>query len=297
MFAAILAFVGLGQGGGLPPSGVTKLVFLGTGTPNPDPEHQGPCVAIVVRGETYLVDCGPGLVRQAAAATRKGLDGLTMDHLTRVFVTHLHSDHTLGLPDLMFTPAVTGRQRGLDVYGPPGIKRMVSLINQAWSEDREIRFHGGEPAKPAAYGITAHEVGAGEIYHDANVTVTAIAVRHGKWKHAYGYRFQTPDRVMVLSGDTTYCPELAAAAKGCDILVHEAYSAKGLAKRTPDWQAYHSAYHTSGPDVARIANAVQPKLLLLYHELPFGQPAGEILGEVRAGYTGAVEEAKDLAAY
>ena len=281
----------------LPPSETTKIVFLGTGTPNPDPAHQGPAVAIVVNGQPYIVDCGPGVVRQAMAAGQKGVKGLTIDRLTRVFITHLHTDHTMGLPDLMFTPAVTGRQEGLEAYGPKGLADMVHNIRRAWKEDHEIRFNGGEPVVPAAYEVKVHEISPGEIYHDQNVRVTAFLVQHGHWKYAYGYRFETPDRVIVLSGDTTYCPNLIENAKGCDVLIHEVYSAAGLARRTPDWIAYHTAYHTSAPDVARIAAAIKPKLLLLYHELPFGEPPGEILDEIRKTYEGPVEEAQDLAIY
>ena len=275
----------------------TQLVFLGTGNPNPDPHHQGPSAAVIVNGDVYIVDCGPGLVRQASAAHEKGITALTMDHLTRAFITHLHSDHTIGYPDLMLTPAVTGRTEPLEVWGPPGLRAMTDNIRKAYREDHDIRFHGGEPAIPKAYEVKVHEILPGEIYKDKNVTVKAFAVMHGHWNHAYGYRFETPDRVIVFSGDTTYCPNLIENAKGCDILVHEVYSEEGLKKRTPEWQAYHAAYHTAAPDVGRIAQHVQPKLLLLYHELPFGEPAGEILNEVRSTYSGAVEEAQDLAVY
>lgn len=276
----------------------TQIVFLGTGNPNPDPNHQGPCLAIIVHGQPYLVDCGPGLVRQASAAHAKGFAALSMDKLTRAFITHLHTDHTIGLPDLMFTPAVTGRKAGLTLVGPAGLGAMTRHIEEAWSEDLNVRLHGGEPSVPEAYKITVHEIHQdGLVYEDQNVKVRAFTVSHGKWLHAYGYRFETPDRVIVVSGDTTYCTNLIENAKGCDVLIHEAYSAEGLSRRTPDWRAYHSEYHTSGPDVGRIANEVRPKLLLLYHELPFGEPDGEILREVRSVYNGDVREAQDLAGY
>ena len=298
MFLSILTGTTLShQVNNLQPLPSTKIVFLGTGTPNPDPKHQGLSVAIIVYGRSYLFDCGPGLVRQAAAARSKEVSELTMDRLDLAIITHLHSDHTLGLPDLMFTPAVTGRTHGLDLYGPPGLKRMTDKIQDAWREDRDIRFHGGEPAIPEAYKVTSHDVRPGWIYQDTNLKVKAFQVRHGKWPHAYGYRVETSDRIIVLSGDTTYSPELVENARGCDVLIHEVYSATGLAKRTTDWQAYHSTYHTSGPDVARVANQVHPKLLILYHELPFGQPAGEILAEVTHDYAGKVIEAEDLGIY
>ena len=217
-----------------------------------------------------------------------------MEQLTRAFVTHLHSDHTVGLPDLIFTPAVTGRKEGLEIYGPPGLRAMTSHVMKAWREDMLVRLHGLEPAVPAAYVVTAHDVKPGEIYRDDAVRVTAFAVNHGTWKYAYGYRFEARDKSVVLSGDTTFSQSLIAAAKGCDILVHEVYSAAGLAKRTPDWQRYHAAFHTSGPDVGRVAVQVKPKTLVLYHQLPMGETQEEVLAEVRSQYGGAVIWGKDL---
>lgn len=275
----------------LPPSPTTKLVFLGTGTPNPDPKHLGPAAAVVVDGQPYIVDCGAGLVRQARAA------GLEMEQLTHAFITHLHSDHTIGLPDLIFTPAVTGRLGPLNIWGPVGTKRMVENILGAWSEDIDTRLHGGEPAVPEAYGVEVKEISEGPIFKDENVEVSAFAVEHGRWRHAYGLKFKTPDRTIIFSGDTTYCQNLIDHAKGCDILVHEAYSQKGLDERTPEWQAYHSSYHTSGPDLGRIASKVKPKLLLLYHVLPFGQPEGQVVAEVQTNFSGDVREAEDLEVY
>src|SRR5713101_6267048 len=104
---------------------LTQVVMLGTGTPNPDPAHSGPALAIVIHGAAYLVDAGPGVVRRAAAAERAGVAALAQPNLRIVFITHLHSDHTLGLPDLIFSPWVLQRRAPLDVYGPPGIAAMT----------------------------------------------------------------------------------------------------------------------------------------------------------------------------
>jgi ribonuclease Z len=124
--------------------------------------------------------------------------------------------------------------------------------------------------------------------------VIAFAVSHGAWQHAYGYRLEAPDKTIVISGDTTYSPTLIAAAKGCDILVHEVYSEKGLQGRTAEWQRYHSAYHTSAPDVGRVAAAVRPKTLVLYHLLPMGESPEEVVGEVRRYFDGKIVYGKDL---
>ena len=106
----------------------TQIVLLGTGTPNPDPDRSGPSVAIVVNGAAYIVDCGVGIVRRAAAAQRTGVEALAANKLTRAFVTHLHTDHTLGYPDLIFTSWGQGRNEPLEVYGPKGIKAMTEHL-------------------------------------------------------------------------------------------------------------------------------------------------------------------------
>src|SRR4026207_1678372 len=123
----------------------SQVVLLGTGTPNADPERSGPSVAIVVNDTPYLVDFGPGVVRRAAAAFRKGVKGLAVKNLSRAFVTHLHSDHTAGYPDLILTPWVLERKEPLEVFGPKGIKPMTEHILKAYSADIDIRLNGGEP--------------------------------------------------------------------------------------------------------------------------------------------------------
>ena len=266
----------------------TRVILLGTGTPNPDPERMGPAVAIVSGERAYLVDCGPGVVRRAAQA------GLKMEQLTRAFITHLHSDHTAGYPDLIFTPAVTGRKEPFEVYGPPGLRNMTAHIMKAWKQDIDTRLRGLEPSLPQAYAVRAHEGKPGEVYKDATLRVVAFPVSHGAWKHARGYRFEAKDKVVVISGDTTYSENLIAAAKGCDILVHEVYSQKGWEKRPPEWKRYHAAFHTSAPDLGRIAAQVRPGKLVLYHELPMGEPPDQILKEIRRHYGGAVVYGNDL---
>jgi ribonuclease BN (tRNA processing enzyme) len=266
----------------------TSVILLGTGNPNPDPERSGPAVAIQTGDRVYIVDCGPGVIRRAAQA------GIQMKQINRLFVTHLHSDHTVGLPDLIFTPAVTGRLDALEIYGPPGMKAMTSHVLQAYKEDMRIRLHGMEPAVAKAYVVHAHDSKAGLIYSDHAIEVTAFEVPHGGWNHAFGYRFVTKDKVIVVSGDTTFSPVLIEAAKGADILVHEVYSNKGWEGRTPDWKAYHAAFHTSATDVGKVAAQVNPKKLVLYHQLPMGQTPEQILREVREQFAGEVIYGKDL---
>lgn len=286
-----------------PPSAThTQIVMLGTGTPNADPDRSGPSVAIVVNGSAYIVDCGPGVVRRAAAANKQGIAALALPNLKVVFLTHLHSDHTLGLPDLIFTPWTMGRTEPLKIFGPAGTKKMTAHILEAWAEDIDMRLNGGEPSNKTGYKAEATDVKPGVVYKDDNVTVTAFLVAHGSWKEAFGYRFDTrfagkTDRSIVISGDTTYTPAIADACHGCDVLLHEAYSQPGFDKRTPEWRAYHSRFHTSSGDLAKIATQAKPGLLILYHQLFMGTPEEDLVKEVQRGYAGKVVSAHDLDVY
>ncbi len=269
----------------------TRIVMLGTGTPNADPQRSGPAVAIVVNQIPYIVDSGPGVVRRMAAAK------LDLTKARVVFITHLHSDHTLGLPDLIFSPWVLDRTAALEVYGPKGIERMTRNILDAYREDIQIRLHGGEPSNKTGYRANPHRVRAGVVFQDASVKVTAFRVPHGSWREAYGYRFDTADRSIVISGDTAASDEVAKTCNGCDVLIHEVISAAGLAKRTPEWQKYHHAYHTTAKELGAVATKARPKLLILYHLLFSGVSEEDLLAEVRAVYAGKVVSAKDLDVY
>ncbi len=288
-----------GRGIPLTPSAArTRVVMLGTGTPNADPDRSGPAVAIVVDDEPYLVDAGPGIVRRAAAAERNGIRALAPNRLRRLFVTHLHSDHTLGIPDVVFTPWTLERTAPLQVFGPPGIAGMTRHISAAWEADIRNRVDGLEPANETGYRVSATEVTPGIVYRDSLVTVRAFAVPHGDWEVAYGYRFETPDRVIVVSGDTRAGNAVADACNGCDILLHEVYSAERFKARPAEWQRYHARAHTSTIELAAIATRARPGLLVLYHQLYWGSTDADLIRELRAaGYAGRVESARDLAVW
>ena len=272
----------------------TQVVLLGTGTPNADPDRSGPSVAIVVNDQPYLIDFGPGVVRRAAAAHRAGINGLAVKKLTRAFVTHLHSDHTAGYPDLILTPWVLGRNQPLEVYGPLGIQQMTEHILKAYERDIYVRINGLEPGNKEGYKVHAHEIGPDLIYQDENVTVTAFFVKHGSFEPAFGFRFEARDRTIVISGDTVPVPCLIEHAQNCDVLIHEVYSVRGFATRPPEWQKYHSNSHTSSHELAEIAKQVKPGLLVLYHQLFWGVTEAELIAEIREIYDGPVVSGKDL---
>lgn len=278
-----------------------KLVVLGTGTPNADPERSGPALAVIADGQAHLIDAGAGIVRRAAAAERAGETALAPEKLGRVFLTHLHSDHTLGLPDLIYTPWVLERESPLAIYGPPGTRKMARHIEKAYAEDIDLRLHGLQPSTTGGWRAEIIEYSkAGRVYDEDGLSVEAIAVPHGEWKHAFGYKFSAGGKTIVISGDTARSEAIIEAARGADILVHEVISAEGLKTRTPDWQAYHQAYHTTTTELAELAREAQPKLLVLYHQLYQGghkNPDGDagLIAEIRAaGYEGEIVSAKDL---
>jgi ribonuclease BN (tRNA processing enzyme) len=276
----------------------TRLVLLGTGTPNADPDRFGPSVAIVVDDASYLVDFGVGVVRRAAAAERAGIKALGVTNLRLAFATHLHSDHTLGLSDLIFSPWVLDREVPLSVYGPRGLRAMANHLVAAYADDLRVRSTGGEPAhKYDPRKVDVHEVTPGVIYRDPRVTVTAFAVNHGAWPQAFGYRFQTPDRTVVVSGDTGPESHIEDQCQRCDVLVHEVYSEAGFANRPPEWRAYHSRYHTSSRQLGAIASRARPGLLVLYHQLMWSSTEDDLLAEVRSAYDGKVVSGHDLDIY
>lgn len=282
---------------------VTQVVLLGTGNPGPSPERSGPCTAIVVNGTPYLVDLGPGVVRRAMAAYQKGVKALHYSNLKTAFITHLHSDHTVGYPDFIFTPWVVGRTGPLEVFGPKGIKAMTGHILQAWEEDIKIRNQEVERNLPehndTGYKVNVHEIEPGVIYKDRNITVKAFLVPHGEWPQAFGYRFETPDRTIVISGDTSPSQSVIDNCNGCDVLIHEVYTQAGYDKAPPAWQRLRLSYHTSSKQLAEIATKARPKLLILYHQsYQFNLSTEEdLVREMREAYKGKFVSGHDLDIY
>lgn len=278
----------------------TTLVLLGTGNPRPTPERSGPASAVVYNNVAYVFDAGPGIVRRAsAAAERNNIPALVPRRLRVVFLTHLHSDHTLGLPDLIFSPWVMGRKEPLVVYGPKGTREMVEHIEAAWRQDIDIRIHGLEHANDTGNRVVVHEIEPGVVYREGQMEVTAVPVHHGSWPQAYGYRVRTPDRVIVISGDCSPSPALVEACQGCDILLHEVYSEAGLQKEGEEWIKYMHQFHTSAAELGGIAAKAHPKLLVLYHFTfsPDTKTAEAMLRELKEHYQGPVAAGSDLDVY
>lgn len=272
------------------------LIVLGSGTPVPDPARAGAAYALVYGSRTFLFDAGAGVMRRAAEA------GLAIDGFTGVFLTHLHSDHTLGLPDVLLTSWVMGRRTPQRVVGPPGTQRLVARLLEAWQEDIAVRTEGLERGQPGGYRAAVTEATGGVVYDSAGVRITAIRVPHGNWAHAFAWRIDTPGRRVVLSGDTAPSDALAEAARGADVLVHEGYPATRVTvENRPGgelWPRYLATFHASDEEVGALARRAGVRQLVLSHLVRMGGTDAELLAGVRrGGYTGPVAIAQDLDVY
>ena len=295
VFAAILRLpVAAQQKQTASPGTGTQIVFLGTGNPAANPDRSGPATAIVVNGTPYVVDFGPGVVRRAAAAVRdRGITSLQPTNLDIAFATHLHSDHTVGFPDLIFSPWTLGRRMPLEVYGPKGIKAMAQHLEEAYRLDIETRTnaYGNQRDFPEGHNVNAHEISAGVVHKDGNVTVTAFPTKHAM--ESYGYRFDTRDRKIVISGDTNPTQATIDACDGCDVLIHEGIALSWLATRPSSFQGFASKYHTTTAQLAELAAKAKPKLLIVYHT----DEPDQVLREMLERYPGHVLVARDLDIY
>jgi len=274
----------------------TKVILLGTGTPNAEPERSGSCIAVEVGDEPYLFDFGPGVVRRANAAYQLGISALHPSKLDTAFLTHLHADHCAGYPDLILTPWTLERNNPLKIFGPPGTGAMTEHLLAAYSEDIRERVEGLQPGNRTGYKVQIREIEAGIVYQDECLTVEAFPARHGNMT-AYSYRVESSDRTVVISGDTAPHPFMVEKYSDCDILVHEVYSYSGFKNLPVDWQKYHEAVHTSTVELAKTAKQTKPEQLVLYHQLLWGQPESSLLTEIQETYSGRVVSGKDLDIY
>jgi len=265
-----------------------EVVLIGTGFPRPDPDRAGPSTAVRVGDRVYLVDAGRGVMMRLAAS------GLNWRSITRVFLTHLHSDHTSGLPDLFTTTWIFDRETPLEVYGPQGVAPAMQGLERFFAADIRIRRDLTEKNAAAGARIAPHTIKPGVVYEDADVKITAFEVDHAPVKPAFGYRFDSHGRTVVISGDCRPTPELIRQARGADILVHEVYLPEFFDRHDdPEVAARLKRYHTSADEVGEIARDAKPKLLLLTHVIPTDGEA-EILKRAARHFSGKIVVGKDL---
>lgn len=273
----------------------TRVVVLGTSTPVPDAHRAGPSIAVIHKGEAYLFDIGGGVVQNAIKARYKyDIPSLYPSQICCVFITHLHSDHTLDYVELAFT-LWWRRREGLMAWGPVGLREMTENMYAMMAADTAIRTSGINPVEnPEAYQIDVTEISEGIIFEKDDLAIEAFDVDHGEIKPAFGYLITTDDKTIVISGDTAYSAKVLEKARGVDLLFHEVISDTGLAKTSEFWQSYHRKHHTTASDLGRLASEAKPGKLILYHGLFYGVPEQLIVDEVRATYDGDVVLANDL---
>jgi ribonuclease Z len=256
-----------------------KVTLLGTGTPFPNAERFGSAILVEAGVEKLLFDCGRGAVIRLSQA------GIPLSDVDALFLTHLHSDHTVGIPDLWLSGWFLGRRRPLRVWGPPGTREMMENLAQAYSFDVHVRERAPELLPPGGAEIDAREIEQGSVYVRGPLRVTAFLVDHGPANPAFGYRVDYQGHSAVISGDTKFSQNLLDFSKGADCLIHVAWMADS---KNPAPMASRSL--ASAEDAGRAFEIVKPKLGVIYH---YKDEEG-LADAVRAGYQGAFVIAHDL---
>jgi ribonuclease BN (tRNA processing enzyme) len=280
------------------PSAGTRLVLLGTaGGPRIRKSRSGPAQAIVAGGKIYVVDCGYGVARQMVLA------GLPLPQIANVFITHHHSDHDIELGPLLQLAWLSGLTTLVDCWGPPSMRDMVRNYLRYEAYDIAIRT-SDERRVPFGPLIRTHEQrGGGPVMQDKNVRVTAAKVFHPPVNLALAYRFDAPDRSIVISGDTRPSEELVQLAKGADVLVHEAmlpqYVMQLVSPLPGQEQLARSvlSHHTTAEQAGQVAAEAGVKKLVLSHLVPAGDPDvpdSEWIAAASRHYSGPVIVGRDL---
>jgi ribonuclease Z len=263
-----------------------RAVVCGSSSPMPDRHRAKACIAVIAGGKIYIVDTGPGSYGNLSVW------GVPIQHIGAVFFTHFHSDHIGDLGEFNMNSWGLGRTAPLDVYGPPGVERVVAGFSEAYALDESYRIahHGAELMKPDLWKMVPHAVALnGEptpardrtaiAFDDGTLKVTAIEVNHSPIEPAYAYRFDYKGRSIVISGDTAVHEPLAKAAAGADVLFHEAQGQdmlkklQAIANEAGNARLMHilhdiQNYHSSPIEAAKIANEANVKLLVFYHFTP-----------------------------
>lgn len=266
-----------------------RVTLLGTASgPRAFVEKAGISTLVEAGGERLLFDAGRGFMQRLVQA------GFPMNAVTKLFLTHLHSDHVIGVPDLMLTPwpAAPERKVPLEVWGPDGTRDMMRHLEAAFAFDIHMRRDVDESFSPDGIRMVAHDIQEGKVYEKNGVTVTAFLVTHGLVKPSYGYRVDYAGRSVALSGDTSPSDNLVAVCKGVDVLIHEAIDQDVLRRLVPDKSRVEAivARHTTPEQAAGIFNRVSPRLAVFSHS----PGTAAIVEQTRRSYPGRVEMGEDL---
>jgi len=293
--AAAAAFLGAPS---LPGTDRTRLILLGTaGGPRPKADRAATSQVILASDRAYVVDCGDGVARQLVSA------GVRLDSLEKIFITHHHSDHNADYGNLLLLAWASGLKTPVEAYGPPPLERMTRLVFELNQFDIETRIED-ERRVPLAPLVRAKDITkSGLVVDDGRVRVRAALVSHPPIEHAFGYRFDTEDRSIVISGDTAFSKDLLELARGADVLVHEALYLPGIERtaarvaNAPGLLEHIVRSHTTVEDAARLASEAGVKTLVLSHLVPSDDPLvteADWLSAAKQHFAGVVVVARDL---
>ena len=266
-----------------------RVTLLGTGRPKPQPGRTGPAALVEAAGKRFVFDCGRCTLQRLDEA------GVPLGELKYLFLTHLHSDHIVGIPDFWLTPWIFGRgNEPLRVWGPEGTRRMMSKLAEAFEFDIHLRRDVDERLDPGGVEVIAEDVEQGLVYEEDGLRITVFDVDHAPIKPAFGYRIDYAGRSAVLSGDTRYSENLIEFARGADLLVHEVAAAPPEELQRSERLAHIIGHHTSPEEAASVFSQVKPKVAAFTHVVSYGIERSAIVQRTRAGYAGELVMGEDL---
>ena len=277
---------------------VLKVTLLGTGSPPPEIERFGPSTLVEAGTETMVFDAGRG------ASQRLWQLGIRLGDVNALFLTHLHSDHVVGIPDLWLHRWVgmTEQTPPLEVFGPPGSQEMMSFLSKAYQSDIRQRGEPGGRGRKASFTVIAHDMVQGVVYERNGVKVTAFDVDHGDPKMpAFGYRVDYAGHSVVISGDTRSSDNLVRFAQGTDVLIHEVMAARPEAISRSETLRRTVGSHTSPEEAGKVFERVKPKLAVYTHVSLMAAArsvmaglAESLIPRTRTTYAGPLEVGEDL---
>lgn len=260
-----------------------KVHFLGTGSPIPLTSRFGPSILIQAGDQYLLFDGGRGAIQRIYSL------GIPFPKIDKLFITHLHSDHTVGIPDIFLTSWVRGRKTPFEVWGPEGTTHLMNGIRSAFEYDIKIRIDQNDGSN-----IKIHDIDEGVIYNKDGLQVIAFNVDHGPVKPAFGYRINYNGKSVLLSGDTRYDKNLIKYAEDVDVIVHEvASTSHDMASKVPMTQKIVDI-HTTPEEAGKIFSHVKPKLAIYSHIVLFDVTDDELVEQTSKYYKGPLVIANDL---